>query len=226
MQLKTPTKKIGSLLFITILILQLINLQIVSAIDTTQFDKGVDTIDNTADAIENAKETYLTQEWTKLVQKSKYFSWIYKFNPVFKFLFGQEFTVSWAFLSVVLLWMYICTLYTLLLRITLKDTFLALGISIVFTSLTAQFLMPKVVQLLATIIKTIWHWIGFVILIIIIMYLTQILSKIIAKKTEKKREEKRIKKLEEEAAKSRAMRKGLEEIKRGSEEMEKGFKGE
>lgn len=169
------------------------------------------------------KEAYLSQEWTKLLQKNKAFSWIYKLNPIFKFMFGYEFSLSWAFLTALLLWIIILSIFFPMAQTIFRSTLFSLGVSIPITIITAQLTIPKSIEMLTKITKNIWWGFGVTIGLIFLIVLIGIVSKDIIKIIAKRREQRRIQNLESEASKSKATREGFESIQGKAEAMKKGY---
>lgn len=176
------------------------------------------------------KSNYLSQEWTKILQKSPATSWIYGLNPMFKFLIGYEFSVSWAFVAALLVWIIILSIFFPICKAFVKQQFVALGIAIAITIIAAHGIMPKTMEMLGNLVKNIWWNFGTIFALIMLMIIINTLSAGILKELKKKREEAQLKsvvkkesKVEEKVEGLEAMKKGVEEIEQGARSMEEGF---
>lgn len=218
------------LIAISIFILQLslssipLSKSAISDVGNNEIVSGIqDTASNAQDlSVDEIREKYLESEWTSFFQNNKYLSKIYSLNPIFKFLFGQEFSASWAFITGFLIWLIQLAIYYPALRTLFPDTFSALGISIVFSALSSQLIVPKAIEQLSKVVKGIFSSITLIIALIFLLIIIDRVSKELVKKYGKRRQEKRLERVEKEAEKSKTEREKIEGITRGAENMKKG----
>ncbi len=170
---------------------------------------------------ENAS-AYLAREWNKFLVENKATAWIFKLNPLFKFLFAHEFSISWEFFTAILLWAILFGFYYPPLRMLFHADMTALATSIVIASLSVQLIGPPFISKLAEFIKNGWYLFGTIMIMIFLLILLNRVSKIVTKSWKVHLDQKRIETLESEAKKSKALREGAESMMQGARDMRKG----
>ena len=166
---------------------------------------------------------YLEKEWTTMIRNSKYGSYIYKLDPVFRFLFGMEFSFSWKFIAGFLLWIIFISFYYPIFREVFRSSLTGLGVSIVLTSITAHYLSPKVMDLFAKIIQNIWH---NLLLLFVLLIMIPIIKKSMTKLTKawrQRRQERKLKKVEAAAGLSGANVTDIKETLAQAEAVKEGY---
>jgi hypothetical protein len=187
--------------------------------------------DNTTQKIENAKDTindfsntqdkgsYLAEEWTSFIKNSPRASYIYKLDPLFKFLWGQGFSLSWAFVTAFLIWTLVfATLYPPL-KFSLKNGLFTFAITLISSALICQLAMPTIILKLSLFVKNIWYNLLDIFLLLFLIVIASKLSKQLTFTLKKHLERKKLNKLENEAKKSKDVREGFEETTKGYEEV-------
>lgn len=169
-------------------------------------------------ATEEDKSEYLSREWTNFLRETGYLNWVYKANPILKFLFGQEFSLSWAFVAAIIIWLGVVSIYYQFSSFLFNKTLTSLAIAILVGAITSNLLTPKILEKVTPLIKTFWNnfllLLALVILFVILNQISRTIKKIIKKKIERNR----IERLEEEV-------KGTyKEIAEGASAMAKGSK--
>ncbi len=172
---------------------------------------------------ENIRETYLQREWTKVIRDNSATNWIFKANSLFKFLFGYEFNLSWAFLTALLIWLLFFTIFYQPILLIFKKKLLSIGISISFTIIVAQLAIPRIIMPLSKLIKNIWGNLALLLAIIILGLVIHRVLKDLAKQYREKHRESRLKKLEKKSEVSEESKKEIESIAAGAKEMAKGY---
>tara|TARA_Y100000310_G_scaffold308376_1_gene351404 strand:- start:808 stop:1569 length:762 start_codon:yes stop_codon:yes gene_type:complete len=103
-------KKFGVLFLSLFLILSII---FVTAIENPLEDK-LDDLEEVGEFIddEDVRSEYLTQEWTKLLEKTQagkiilgIGNFLSKISPIFKVILGVEYSLSWAFVFAIIIWL-------------------------------------------------------------------------------------------------------------------------
>jgi hypothetical protein len=205
---------------IFIIILFLVLTPFVYSAELTDVKEGVDDLRETKENVktiqeEKLNEKYLTQEWTNLLKENKYLNQIYKINPVLKFIIGYEFEISWAFITAIILFIGFFTILYPLSKIYLKDDLSAIGITFILTSLCANSISKKLLEILAESVKSTFQAVLSPVIIIVAIILLSKISKIIAKETKdakKSQENKEIKeKVEQQQEVLEGLSEGLEE---------------
>ena len=168
------------------------------------------------------KEAYLAQEWTKLIQNNRAVNWIYKLNPIFKFLFGYEFSLSWAFVTALIIWAGLVLIFNVMLKTVFQERYFSLSISVIIAAIVSQISVRPIVGEISRYVKNIWGSLGAILILIIILSLFLALATQIKNIILKLREKRRILKLEAEAERSKAMREGFESMKKGADSMRRG----
>ena len=156
---------------------------------------------------------YLSKAWTEQIQKNA--PWIYKANPLFKFLFAYEFELSWAFLAAFLLWAIQFSLYYPAMRMFIDETFTAFGISVVVAALTSQVVVPRAIDALSNIVKNFLGSIFTIIGLIMIIVAVGIIWNHFTKKWRAHKETKKDEKRDKELKRVKDIREGMESVKTG-----------
>jgi L-lactate permease len=215
-------KKIIAFLFIFLFTLSITGFSLAQEIienptETETFQKAQEAKDRLDEfKAEDAKSEYLQKEWTEVLKNSQTFGWLYKSSPVLKFIFDQEFSLSWSFVTAIILWIGFLTMYYHSVKFLSNDSLTCLAVSILITIITSHLLTEKIIEFYSNIIKTFWQN-AFLILGIIVIFViaNQILIKL-SKSIKKKNQEKRIENLENEVKET------YEDIVKGTSEMKKG----
>lgn len=212
-------------LIITLIAL-IILLKITSAAESLENDPIFEDVTGGANYVQNITENenpgqFLAKEWTNFLKNNAATNWIYKLDPLFKFLLGQPFTISWAFFTTLLLWIIILSIYYPPIKMSFKDNVTSIGISILLVSLTAQLTSPWIIGKISNLVKGAWYAAGMIVIEILVLILINRISNSIIRKIVKKTEEGKISSLENEAKKNKALREGAENTLKGAEEMER-----
>jgi len=162
-------------------------------------EKGQDIIEKTKE--EEGRE-YLKQEWKKMLEQNKVgkvllaiSDFIEKLNPFFKIVLGVEYSLSWAFVFAIALWIILFMILYYPIKGMFDKTWIAIIASFAVTSLIGiSGVIKKAVDLLSTIISKPWlAWLALGITIVIaaiIIYLGGGLKQILEKEREKAAKEK------------------------------------
>ena len=194
-------------IFLLLIILPFSNSQVEDIIEDAE--KGEKILRGISE--KDIKSEYLSKEWTKIFREKKTFNWIYKFNPLFKFLFGYDFSFSWAFVTAFLIWLIIFSLFFPQVKLIFSQTFSSLGISIAISSIAANYLAPKTIDYLSSIVKDIWDNLIVLIFLIILLILVFYLSKLVSKKMKKILEERKAQKSFEASKKMEKIEKEIKQ---------------
>ena len=162
--------------------------------------------------------SYLTKEWTKILADNKFFgpSLFYTdkffslFNPLWKAIFGVEFSWSWAFFVGLFLWFIIIFVIYFPAKEIFENSLFALITGFIVASITGFFgVISKALVFATPFIKNIW----ILFILIIIAILLGVIYKQFFKSLKKESEEERLKR-SKEAIKSHGevSRKALEEM--------------
>jgi len=176
----------------------------------------------TEEKIQEIKEAYLAKEWTKFIRNSPTLSQIYSLNPLFKFLIGYEFSISWAFTTAIIIWFIFFFFFYPQMQLFFKNFIFATIASVATASISAHYAIPKTIDALSSLIKNIWHNLISIIILIFILIVLNRVSGEISKKIKQYREKRKVAKLEKETALSKATREEFERIKEKGEAMERG----
>tara|TARA_Y100000310_G_scaffold345546_1_gene466328 strand:+ start:1830 stop:2495 length:666 start_codon:yes stop_codon:yes gene_type:complete len=161
-------KKAGALSILLILSISLIAAQDFAGIEQgledleekgEQAEELVDTITD-----EEARAQYLKKEWTKILEKTKagkiilsISDFLAKFNPLFKIVLGVEYSLSWAFIFSVLIWLILFGLIFLPASSIFDNKLTGLITTIVITSLIGiGGVIKKAIDFLSLMINNIW----------------------------------------------------------------------
>lgn len=167
---------------------------------------------------EENKTDYLSSQWTTFLENNESTKWIYKLNPLFKFMFGHPFSISSAFLISFLIWAVLFSLIYPPIKVGFRETLPSFGISFVTSSLIVQLVTPNLIKLLSKKITTLTGAFLTILSLIVLIVIINRLSKIMMAYLKKKQEEKKINRLETESEKEKKIREGIESIKKGAEE--------
>jgi hypothetical protein len=188
-----------------------------------------DSLENTKDKIQDVtsgeiKPSYLSEEWTKALKNNPNTNWIYKLNPLFKFLFGYEFALSWAFVTAVLLWTILFSFLYPPTKLMFNNTLTALAISLLISAITCQIASQRIINIIAPHVRDIWSSIGTIFLLVVGSILAQRVSRMLIVTYKKRRAEKKLAKLEEEVHGSNPDIATIKSVKEGVENITKGYK--
>ena len=181
-------KKIGvlSLFIFAILILSILNFAVIQAQELG--DSGLPpNLENLQNQGENIKEgwqeqntTYLKQEWISIIEKNKYLKPILGtldkiltfLSPLFKYTLGVDYSMSWAFIIALIIWMaLIVIIYTPTKEILELNFWLSLIASFIIASLSAHFSMKYILSLFENILLNKWFVYLFILLWIFLIFL-------------------------------------------------------
>lgn len=190
-------KKTGVLLFIlsALLVLNIFSASLIHAQETpplpgtaggtneeTGLPKSFDKFQETAEKLskEEERKEYLKQEWTKLFASNKYLGpvlfytnkFFVFFNPLWKIIFGMEFSWSWFFILSLLIWVAIIILiYSPVKAFTNFSSIVSLISSIVIASIIGwRGSIKNLVNFLITILSNKWLvWISIIIAVLLII---------------------------------------------------------
>jgi len=172
-------KKILSLFFILILVVSFAFAQL-DGLDSAvnQLEQGRDKVDAVIDNPNEAARDYLTQEWTKILEKNDFGKFILgvgkifeSLSPVFELLIGIEYSLSWLFFLSLVFWIAIVIIIYQAVRSGLQfKWWIALGISIIIPAIAAQFdSFERFSNLWVPLLKNFWSvFILFLIIILLI----------------------------------------------------------
>jgi len=172
---------------------------------------------------QDISDQYLAKEWTTFLRDHKYGKHIYKLNPVFKFLFGMEFEISWRFVAGMLLWVIMISFLHPTFKMFVKSTIPSLIAAIAFSAIAANLLNPKILDALGKVIKNIWHNLLMIIALIVIIIFVSYFMKELTKWWKKKRTEKKLDKAEAVADAKTPELSGVKETIEKAEGMKKGY---
>ncbi len=144
---------------------------------------------------EDVREEYLKQEWTKLLEKTKSgriilgISSIFKaLSPIFKFLIGIEYSLSWLFFLSLLAWIAVVVIiYTAVKNPFQMKGWIAFSVAIIIPTITAQFgIIVKFVSFFIPLFKNKWIILGSIGIAIILLYIYSLFMKSIGKTIKQK----------------------------------------
>jgi hypothetical protein len=213
------------LLIFSLLLFLVINLTIAAEVSDITDSETLNNLRDAKKTLENPdeiKEKYLQKEWTKIFRESPYLSWIYKLNPIFRFLFGYEFALSWAFVTAMLIWLIIFAIYYPLMKQIFHNFASSLGIAIAISVITAQIAVPLIVEKLSEIIKSSAHNVWTIIFLVALIIVINYTSKIIQKEIEKKKIKSDTRTVREVSSEFKKTASSARTMKEGSDKYKKG----
>ncbi len=185
-------KKRKILLFTSFLIISFLILNSILAAEIpnpkdTEAFQTAEKIKKTTDTLTNKEITseYLSREWTNWLRNNGYLNWVYKTNPFFQFLFGQEFSLSWAFIAAIIIWLGIIFIYYPALNTFIEDQISALAAAILIGSITTNLLTQKILEFSGKIAKTATSAIIYILLLLVLIVIIKTIMKTIKKVIEK-----------------------------------------
>jgi len=215
----------------TIVIISILLIPVVIAVElqdpteTEAFQKaeeGKETLDKFS--AEEDKAEYLSREWTDFLQRNGYLNWVYKANPIFKFLFGQEFSLSWAFIAAIIIWIGVVWTYYYMTNFLMEGKLTALGIAILVGSITSNLATPKIIEEASKVVKSFWQNLFFILLLIFVIISFRTIIKSITKVIKKNIEKRRIGNIEKKVKDTyENIHRGATNMKEGSENYKGGF---
>ncbi|MBT4135525.1 hypothetical protein HOD75_03415 [archaeon] len=201
-----------SFLFIpTINLLPLINAQTPGVPDITSINPEtgqLETFEKFQDAAEQIskeekRKEYLKQEWTNLLAENKFLGPILFytdkgfsfFNPVWKIIFGIEFSYSWFFIFSFIIWItLIILLYYPAKALTNFNLILSFIASVIMASLVGvSGIIRKFADLLTTMVTNLWLVGISIIITVLVLMAYQLIMKSLGKKLKKQTEEEKTK---------------------------------
>src|SRR3989344_7446975 len=159
------------IIILSTLILSMVSSQIGNV--EKQIDEETDKLEGQIKEIQNnitdlknkSNGEFLAEEWTKFFRESKAFNWIYKLNPIFKFFIGQEFSISWKFITGLLIWLIVLFIFLGSLDMIFESKLFVIPTSLIISALTSQLAVPffidKIVDLLKKGSEQVAVWINF-----------------------------------------------------------------
>ena len=159
------------------------------------FDKFKETGDKLSE--EERREKYLKQEWTKLQAKNKVLVPVFFytdkvisfFNPLWRTIFGVEFSWSWFFIFSFIFWVFIIILVYFPLRLFNINQIISITISTLISSILGFLkVISAIVNLLTNIVPNVWIALLTLIILATLLILYKKLFKSLKKKQEKTEE--------------------------------------
>lgn len=163
-----------------------------------------ETLPQNPDEIKNVSQTYLTQEWGKILEKYPVGRFVLgvseiltALSPIFKLFIGVEYSLSWFFFISLFIWCsLIFIIYDPVRSIFQAKWWIALFISIIIPTLAAQFGTIKfVVDFFTPLLTNKWAVIFAIIILFLFLILYGLFMKyfgsIMKKKIEKENEDRR-----------------------------------
>ncbi len=191
----------------------LILLIVFSFITKAQLEDQIGELQDKVEKIQDIKEKisnedirteYLKQEWSKLLEKTKTgrfllgISSIFKaLSPIFKFLIGLEYSLSWLFFLSLGTWIAVVVIiYNAIKNPFQTKGWIAWTIAIIIPTISAQFgIIVKFVSFFIPLFKNKWIILGSILIAIILLYIYSLFMKSIGKtireKIKKEDEERR-----------------------------------
>jgi len=170
--------------------------------DKLQNDEVVQGVQELQKTVEERRWEYLGNQWQEILLKNKYLSLLdntfKKFNFVFFFLFGKDYSLSLALLFIVMLWLFFGVMfYKVMKDFSPFSEPVSFVISLVFTVILSHL---KVYSFLSSLIfkiiffkQGVWAWTSTAIVIlvyfIILIYLERIIY-VVGRRFKKSKEEK------------------------------------
>lgn len=160
-----------------------------------QAEKAKETGEKLRDA--NATTEYLKKEWREILEENKagrvllgISDFIKNFNPLFKIILGVEYSLSWAFIFAIAIWLGIFILIVNPLSVLVNNRLSGIIIAVAVTSLISiSGTIKKTLDLLAFIIDNKWAvWLSLAIAVILVLTFN-LIGKSMANFLKKKREE-------------------------------------
>ena len=229
-------KKIGVLFICLFLFLIFIQSSNIRAQDIQEglegveekLEEGVEKVEDIKEKLEEGKWDYLGKEWKEILLKSKFVSVIDSFftkiSFVFKFLFGEAYSLSLTLLLVIILWFYFFFKFSeVFTDYSSFSSSTAMVLGFAFTIILSQFqVLRKIIEFFGWLVfsqeANIWRFLimlGIFLAMIGLYYLSSYLGDSFKKSKEKREEDK------EKMEKSRAkvdrgiLRKLVEAIMKG-----------
>lgn len=185
-------KKAGFIILLSLIILS----TTITFVKSQDIQDSLRDLEDTKNQVENkltdkeVTEEYLGQKWTEVIDEKM--PWLYKANPVFKFLFGHEFELSWSFLAAFLLWAIIYALFYPMVKLLMGGIFQSIGVTVAISAITTNLTVPKYIAFLSTLVKNFTHSIIAIFSLIILVFLAFYLSSQISRTIRKKAFQKKI----------------------------------
>ena len=166
---------------------------------------------------EEKRKEYLKQEWTKILAENKFFSpvlfytdqFFSFFNPLWKIIFGMEFSWSWMFILSLVLWIFLIIIAynsTTIILSPLTSIIISISISSLFG---VAGVFQKIINQLTSLISNVWFVLIFIAILVFILFFYARLSKQIKEKHEKSEEELNRQKLKANVKIAEAFIKGI-----------------
>lgn len=145
---------------------------------------------------EESRKAYLKQEWTKLFAKNKFFAPLFYytdkffsfFNPIWKLIFGMEFSWSWEFFLSIFIWISLIIIFYFPLKAFFKSSLFGLIGGIITASLVGLTkVITKTVEILETAVTDLLKLTIVVVLLIIVLVLYSNVMKSFEKESEEEK---------------------------------------
>jgi ABC-type multidrug transport system fused ATPase/permease subunit len=189
-------KKVFGILFVVLLTTSFVFAQdIPFGEELDELEEGVEDFEEFVED-EDVRSDYLKQEWTKLLDKSKVgkvllgiSNFLSKFSPLFKVILGVEYSLSWAFIFAVAIWLMFFVLLLGPAESLFPNKLSSIAISFIVTSLIGiSGIIKKFVDILTNVIENPTAiWISIIIAILLI-FILQFFGKKIGKLIKKSKE--------------------------------------
>lgn len=209
-------KKISVIILLLILTVNLVAAQDIQS-NINDLEKTKNQVEDTLTNRDIA-EQYLGQKWTDIIDEKA--PWIYKANPIFKFLFGYGFELSWAFLAAFLLWAITYALFYPTIKLVMGGTLESIGITLAISAVVTNITVPKYLEYLSSLLKDFWHSFTTIIALLILVFVVFYFSSQISRTLQKQALERKIEKatsfgeaVENVSASAEAMKKGHDQFR-------------
>ena len=158
------------------------------------------------DEAKQVTSDYLKQEWTKILEKNQFgqillgiSDFLKNFNPLFNIIFGFEYSLSWAFVFAVIVWLILFFFVLKPTQAILGNKWLGLLAAFLISSLVGvSGVIKQAVTFMAFVINNTWiAWISFFIALLILFLMAKF-GKSLGKTIKKEQEKNKKRKLEED----------------------------
>jgi len=166
---------------------------------------------------EEKRKEYLKQEWTKILAENKFFSpvlfytekFFSFFNPLWRIIFGTEFSWSWLFILSLIFWIFLIIIVyksSSIILSPLTSIIISISLSSLFGLLGV---FQQIINLLTPLISNIWFVLIFIVVLIVILVLYVQASKKFKENKEKNQEKLNREKLKGDARVADIFTKGI-----------------
>jgi len=195
------SKKIGAFVFLLVVLL---SIQFVVGQDAPGFDDAplVEEVTERKEKFDefsgqDNKTEYLTKEWRTILGKNKFGQWLLKisdfvkvFDPLFKIILGVGYTLSWAFLLSVAIWLMLFLFLVNPISTAVNNRLIGIVISFIVTSLIGiSGVIKKSVDFIATLANNWWIAALSLVIALVIVFVFEKLGKVVSKYFRKEKED-------------------------------------